>query len=548
LNPKALHRLYVVVPLLLSAVTHLMNPIGFPSIHADENTYLLHALDIQEGFGVLPRGAPHYDHPYFGWMFLSAVLQIIGYPESLGPVSEDPNSIQMLYQVPRLLMGLLAIVDSFLIYKIAERRYNRKIAFIAATLFAVMPVSWLLRRVLLDNLLLPFLLSSILFAVSLRTTDYTVPRSQTKDFWLPLISGIFLGLAIFTKIPAFTFIPVVGFLIFINSNRSLKSLLIWLIPCISIPLLWAILAISAGQFDNWMAAVIQQAAGREDKPLLDSLTVFLKVDPVLFLIGITGLGFSIIKKDFTLLLWTIPYLLFLYVVDFSDIVHMVLILPQLCIAAAMLIDGVVKYLSPKFKNKKISRTLRLAIVLPIIIFGLVNTTVLITLSVNATYFEVYAFIVKYLSMISGNARNNDLNDASIDLAQDRSEQAAEKDVVLVGRYWTKSFLWITHSVFNTDYHFVRDDSARLADLAAEHDKFQKVILVVDRRIKETVSSSSTESLNDNQSEIMKELYNMTHAIATFEDETPNFDRDTYPFTSMVINRGIGDIEIRTNSN
>ena len=33
-----------------------------------------------------------------------------------------------------------------------------------------------------------------------------------------LISGIFLGLAIFTKIPAFTMIPVVGYLIFTAAN------------------------------------------------------------------------------------------------------------------------------------------------------------------------------------------------------------------------------------------------------------------------------------------------------------------------------------------
>ena len=46
-------------------------------------------------------------------------------------------------------MGILAVVDTFLIYKIAERRYNRNVAFIAAILFAVMPYTWLIRRVLI---------------------------------------------------------------------------------------------------------------------------------------------------------------------------------------------------------------------------------------------------------------------------------------------------------------------------------------------------------------------------------------------------------------
>src|SRR5919197_4750176 len=71
----------------------------------------------------------------------------------------------MLYLIPRVLMGLLAVVDTFLIYKISERRYNRNVAIIASILFAVMPLSWLMRRILLDTILMPFLLSSILFAV-----------------------------------------------------------------------------------------------------------------------------------------------------------------------------------------------------------------------------------------------------------------------------------------------------------------------------------------------------------------------------------------------
>ena len=47
-------------------------------------------------------------------------------------------------------MAILAVVDTFLIYKIAEWRYNRNVAFIAAILFAVTPLSWLFRRMYLD--------------------------------------------------------------------------------------------------------------------------------------------------------------------------------------------------------------------------------------------------------------------------------------------------------------------------------------------------------------------------------------------------------------
>jgi 4-amino-4-deoxy-L-arabinose transferase-like glycosyltransferase len=66
----------------------------------------------------------------------------------------------MLYLVPRVLMGILAVVDTFLVYKISERRYNRNVALIASVLFAVMPISWYTRRILFDSIQLPFLLTS----------------------------------------------------------------------------------------------------------------------------------------------------------------------------------------------------------------------------------------------------------------------------------------------------------------------------------------------------------------------------------------------------
>src|SRR5207247_5717214 len=89
------------------------------------------------------------------------------------------HSIEMLYLVPKVLMGLLAVVDTFLIYKISEYRYNRNVALIASILFAVMPITWLLRRVYLDSILMPFLLSSILFAVYTKNNSSPPPSSYS---------------------------------------------------------------------------------------------------------------------------------------------------------------------------------------------------------------------------------------------------------------------------------------------------------------------------------------------------------------------------------
>ena len=212
-----------------------------------------------------------YDHPYFGQLFLAGLLGVTGYPNSLHP-TPDVQSIEMLHMVPRAIMGVLAVLDTFLLYKITERRYNKNAALIASVLFAVMPMTWILRRIYLDTLLMPLLLSSILFAIYIRA-----PNNNSTRQWptininknvLVLLSGIFLGLAIYTKVPAFTMIPLVGYLIVSNSKSNRKKTLgLWLIPVILIPLLWPAYAFSIGQGDLWLDWVLWQT-GRK-KPLAD---------------------------------------------------------------------------------------------------------------------------------------------------------------------------------------------------------------------------------------------------------------------------------------
>src|ERR687889_1662811 len=208
------------IPLILSAFTHLWNPIGFPDIFYDEGIYMQRSMRVLEGLG--PQEPSHrYDHPYFGQIVLAGALGIVGYPDSLSPSnaggSDDDvlHSVETLYLFPRVLMGLLAIADTFLIYKITERRYhNRNVALVAAILFAVMPYGWLFRRVFLETIQVPFLLTSILFAVYVKDLKMENNNNNTlthKTIPMILLSGAFLGLSIFTKIPVFTMIPLVGF-------------------------------------------------------------------------------------------------------------------------------------------------------------------------------------------------------------------------------------------------------------------------------------------------------------------------------------------------
>ena len=281
-------------------------------------------------------------------------------------------------------MGVLAVVDTFLLYKITECRYNRNIAIIASVLFAVMPISWLLRRIYLDNLLLPFLLASILFAVYMKKSEQTnkninVNKNRkllTPIPILPLISGIFLGLAIFTKIPAFTMIPIVAFVVYRSSNKSLKSLIIWSIPVILIPLIWPAYALSVGDFDEWSDGwtlaskrKVSRLVGASTS-IFESLNSIFNMDPLLVILGITGVVFSAIKKDYFILLMVIPYVIFVALIGWMSYFHWILLIPAFCIAASILIEYLSNRIMKKKRNNKIiyRKFLSFALISGIVVF------------------------------------------------------------------------------------------------------------------------------------------------------------------------------------
>src|ERR671921_1622045 len=95
------------IPLILSAFTHLWNPIGFPALWVVEGQYMHRTMQVLEGLGHHQKQTsiyPHpYDHPYFGQYFLAGMLAMVGYPASLhlsSSTSTDGDmidSIKMIY-------------------------------------------------------------------------------------------------------------------------------------------------------------------------------------------------------------------------------------------------------------------------------------------------------------------------------------------------------------------------------------------------------------------------------------------------------------------
>jgi hypothetical protein len=484
----------VLIPIALSAYTHLWNPAGFPNLFYDEGVYMRRAMHVMEGLG--PQEAFYYDHPFFGQIFLAGMLTIVGYPESLDP-SADLHSIESLYLVPRALIGVLAVIDTFLIYKISERLYNRKVALFGSILFAVMPSTWFTRMILLDSLLLPFLLLSILLALYTTTTG---SKNKTNNI-LILLSGTFLGLAIFTKIPAFTMIPLVGFLVYRN-NKSFKSLGTWFFPVILIPLIWPAQSILVDRFDSWTNDVLWQTT-RENAGLPWIIFLLAITDPVLFVAGFAGLAHSFIKRDYVILLWTLPFIGFLAAMGYANFFYWIPILPVLCMGAAKLVFDIIKRIK---KDKQ--KLLAIAILSSITIFGLISTTLLIITNVTSAQLESAAYVSSYL-------------------------EGSTDDPTVVSN---PVYSWIFKYVFNKDY--VLSDYRDMLYSSATTDE-RRILLIDDPRFKLDIGKENNQLLHA--------LYSNTSTIAIFKGNVSSFDLGLYPYTSMVENYEGSEVGIRVSN-
>ena len=319
---------------------------------------------------VLETGTPQerifYDHPYFGQIFLSAFLKIAGFPQTV------EQSLEMSYMVPRIVMGLLAVLDTFLIYKITEKRFGRHVAILASVLFAAMPMTWMLRRILLDGILLPFMLSSILLALHSRD-------SGNKNVMI-LGSSVLLGLAIFTKLTAVTMIPVIAYII--ASNHGIKALGKWLPPVFVIPTAWPAYAAHLGQLDYWLHDVLWQA-GRGTGGILPVTGYMFIIDPIMTVLGAMSFWYAAARKNLFLVLWFAPFLIFVSVIGFFQYFHYILIMPPACIAVSYMIHANLRWIKP---NVSLAHC-RTATIFGFAIFGVVVSSMLINTDMTSAQFD-----------------------------------------------------------------------------------------------------------------------------------------------------------------
>ena len=466
----------VCVILALAAFTHLWNLVGFPEIFYDEGVYLRRASNVIQGLG--PQEGVYYDHPYFGQLFLAGLYYISGFPSSLG-TQANSDSIANLFLVPRLFMAIIAIFDTFVVYKITQKKYGTRIALFASAFFAVMPITWIMRRILLDSILLPFFLLSILFAIY-----------SKDDRRFVLASGVCMGFAIFTKIPVFTMIPLVAYLIYVGTKDK-KLIGLWLIPVLILPMIWPAYSILDGNFEqHWLHDVFWQTQ-RNRIGLLEVTAAFLAMDPILFILGFSGIILAVVNRDRFMLLWSGPYLIFLGLVGFVQYFHWMMMLPVICIGAAQL----VRKIGDRSKNPKYDT----APFLGIAMFGLVCTTLVISTNLTMTQFEAAAFSA---NLVKQNPNSEILANPvyawAIHNTLRLSSVPKDYSVVLFGKMPSRY-------VLVSDPHFRRDIS---------------------------------------RGEQLTEILNSTTPVKSYPDIKTRYDLMSYPYSNLNYCHDAGVIEIR----
>jgi Dolichyl-phosphate-mannose-protein mannosyltransferase len=531
--------IYILIPLTLSAFIHIWSPAGFPGIDQDEGHYMRRAMQVIQGLGPQESKATYfypYDHPYFGQIFLAAALSLVNYPYSFNPTISE-HSIETLYLVPRVLMGILAVVDTFLVYKIADTRYNRKVAFVSATLFAVMPLSSILRGILLDSIGLPFILLSILFAIYYAKSESHYGRNSesNKNFLLLLLSGIFLGLAIFTKMSLFTMIPLLTYIVLkkndINSSNNsnsnvknrysrLKALGIWFIPVVLIPMIWPAYAISMGQFSNLLDGVLYQTARDSDgKNLWSSILYISEIDPVLLTLGAASLIYAVIKKDYFILLWAFPYLVFLYLIGWAVPFHWSILMPLLCIALGALVEALIRIMG----SRKLTNFLPYILISGIFVFGFLITSVLIDTNLNTSYFQLYLFVIQELED----------RDTKLDNHQNNSD-----GTTIIGSHRTRALVWIPMYIFKDNIMFRETDIPN--DNFTAPVRTKNFLLIADSNLLNRLTSVE-QYYRDRLVTVL--YYNKSETIATFIDKESN----RFNFMSIEGNYGFGRfVDVRAN--
>lgn len=176
------------------------------AIVADEQLWIRRSINFMRAlFNLDLSGTFQTPHPGVTTMWLGSIFIGIKY-FVFGRTIGEPSSSDFLFaaQLPiAIVTSLTIVVAYFMIRKI----FNEKIAIISGLLLALSPFYLAYSRIIhLDALLASFMTLSLL--------SFLIYMDRSENSKFLVMSGIFAGLAVLTKVPAFFLFPFIALLVF----------------------------------------------------------------------------------------------------------------------------------------------------------------------------------------------------------------------------------------------------------------------------------------------------------------------------------------------
>ena len=256
-----------------------------------------------------------------------------------------------------------------------------------------------------------------------------------------------------------------------------------------------------------------QAGERENNGAFRTINTLMNMDPVLIALTFAGLIYAAIKRDFIIFLWIIPFMIFLFAVGRVSYWHLIPLFPAFCIVAAKVLAD----LSRKISNKNIQKIAPYAIISGIGLFGLLTTTMLITMNVASFHYEVEAFLAQHI--------------------KDMNYTTDNKITVLASNYW----LWLPIYVFDESHDNDYKNFYVKGQITTD-----KILFVAGENFIRTMVRDNRSSENIQE---LRMLYNKSKILITIEEKDfSNLYPDRYPYTAVrdIDPESSKRIEIRAN--
>jgi hypothetical protein len=223
-------------------------------------------------------------------------------------------------------------------------------------------------------------------------------------------------------------------------------------------------------------------------------------------IGIAGIVFCTAKREFFFLIWILPFLFFLYIINYVSSFFLIALMPPFCISAAVMVVDLPNII---FKNRRrIKKLLPFVTVSAIGVYGLVNFSLyhLSMTTENSSYLEVAMAMARYLPDSNPGKSNGDGTENAL--------TGVDDGVTVIG---DTKYYWILKYVFHKngyDYK-TRFNIININTLERILKGSEKVLMIADDRILDTINN---EIKPDNakaqlRAERLSEIYHNTGIAA-----------------------------------